>query len=74
MPVTLDQVLQKVAASDTTADRDRLRRTVMDTILALGHEVAPNGEVYNPAEGSYRPPANRVVARNENGFRFRKRY
>lgn len=48
--VTLDQVLARVAAADTTADRDRLRRTVLDTIAALGlHVHPPTGEVYDPA-------------------------
>jgi len=46
----LDAVLERVAAADTTADRDQLRRTVLDTIAALGLEVARSGEVYNPAE------------------------
>lgn len=45
----LDVVLERVAASDTTAERDRLRRTVLDTIAALGLQVARDGEVYNPA-------------------------
>lgn len=50
MPVKLDAVLERVAAADTTADRDQLRRTVLDTIAALGLYVAKSGEVYNPAE------------------------
>lgn len=48
--MTLDAVLDRVAESDTTADRDRLRRTVLDTIAALGLEVNPQTrEVYSPA-------------------------
>lgn len=47
--MTLDAVLDRVAAADTTADRDQLRRTVMDTIAALGLEVHPRTrEVYDP--------------------------
>lgn len=54
MPVTLEAVIEKVAAADTTADRDRLRRTILDTIAALGLSVDRAGQVYNEAEGCYR--------------------
>lgn len=65
MAVTVEAVLEKVAAADTTADRDQLRRTVLDTIAALGLEVDRRGEVYNPAEGCYRPAPVKHVANNQ---------
>lgn len=39
--MTVDALLELVAAADTTADRDRLRRTVMDTLEVLGLVVDP---------------------------------
>jgi hypothetical protein len=45
----LDAVLERVAAVDTTADHGDVRRLVLETIAALGLEVARDGEVYNPA-------------------------
>jgi hypothetical protein len=63
--VTLSQVLERVAEADTTVDRDVQRRIVIDTIRALGHEVANDGQVYNPAEGCYRPAPVRVVPRDQ---------
>lgn len=72
MAVTVEAVLEKVAAADTTADRDQLRRTVMDTIAALGLEVDRRGEVYNPAEGCYRPAPVRTV-RNDQRWASRRR-
>jgi hypothetical protein len=65
MPVTLNQVLEQVALADTTIDRDVQRRTVIDTIRALGLVVANDGQVHNPAEGSYAPARPRVVARDQ---------
>jgi hypothetical protein len=46
----LDVVIDRVAAADMTVERDRMRRTVLEVIAALGLEVARDGEVYNPAE------------------------
>jgi hypothetical protein len=45
----LNDVIDRVAAADTTADGSQLRRTVLDTIAALGMAVDARGEVYNPA-------------------------
>jgi hypothetical protein len=65
MAVTLNQGLEQVAAADTTIDRDIQRRTVLDTIRALGLQVANDGQVCNPAEGCYRSPPVRVVPRDQ---------
>jgi hypothetical protein len=68
--MTVDAVIERVAAADATADRDRLRRTVLDTIAALGLEVnTQTREVYNPAEGAYR---SRIP--EQTGVRFKRRY
>jgi hypothetical protein len=64
MPRTLNQVLEEVAAADSTVDRDVQRRTVLDAIKALGLEVANDGQVYNPAEGNY-SSSPRVVPRDQ---------
>lgn len=55
MAVTLDKVLDRAAAATPDADRQQLERTVREVIAACGLDVAPSGEVYNPAEGAYRP-------------------
>jgi hypothetical protein len=67
--MTIEAVLARVAESDTTADRDQLRRTVLDTIAALGLYVnTKTGEVYNPA------PAPRSTIPQQTGVRFKRRY
>lgn len=74
MPRTLEQVLDDCAADQPTADRDQLRRTIIRAIKSCGWLVAPNGQIYNEAEGCYPVRPAKVVSRNENGFRFRRRY
>ncbi len=71
MPLFLTTVLDTVAEADTTADRDQLRRTVLDTIAALGLQVARDGEVYDPAQGVRRAPPSYPEGRN---VRLRGRY
>lgn len=72
MPRTLNQVLEEVAAADTTVDRDIQRRTVLDAIRALGLAVANDGQVYNPAEGCYRTQP-QVVPRDQRWSPGRRR-
>ena len=43
----LPAVIARVSPEDP--DRDRIRRVVLETIAALGLDVARDGEVYNPA-------------------------
>jgi hypothetical protein len=65
----LDQVLARVTERDTTGlDDDLLKRTVLETIAALGLEVnARNGEVYDPA------PKPSLVPMQTTRVRFRRR-
>ena len=52
----LPAVLSRVSPEDP--DRDRIRRVVLETIAALGLDVARDGEVYNPAgDTAWKPPA-----------------
>lgn len=44
----LDAVLARVAAKEPAIERDALRRTVLETIVALGFHVATDGEVCDP--------------------------
>jgi hypothetical protein len=60
----LDQVLARVTERDTTGlDDDLLKRTVLETIAALGLEVnTKSGEVYDPApSSSWQTPEQRNV-------------
>ena len=58
MPVRFAEVVARVEAAKPIS----IEQTVREAIAALGHEVAPTGEVYNPAEGSYREPARTIRA------------
>jgi hypothetical protein len=73
--MTLEAVIERVAAADSTADRDRLRRTVLDTIAALGLEVHPETrQVYSPAALEERMQRSRPSLPQQTGVRFRRRY
>ena len=56
MPVKLADVLARAKAREPELDGGRLQRLVLETIAACGLQVAGNGELFNPAEGAYRPP------------------
>jgi hypothetical protein len=59
--VTVTRVVEQVEA----AKPQTIEETVREVIRALGHEVANDGQVYNPAEGCYRPAPVRVVPRDQ---------
>lgn len=48
MPVRLSQIMDRVTASEPSADRSQLERTVRETIAALGMHVGRDGEVCDP--------------------------
>jgi hypothetical protein len=56
MPVKLADVIARAKATEPELDDGRILRLVSNLIAACGLEVADNGEVFNPAEGSYRQP------------------
>lgn len=66
----LSDIVDRVAAADTTADRQQLRRTVVDTIAALGLQVDARGEVYSPAPApAYTAPVQRHARWSGSGRR-----
>jgi hypothetical protein len=54
MPVKLEDVIASVNACAPALDTENARHVAVAAVRALGLDVAPNGELYNPAEGAYR--------------------
>jgi hypothetical protein len=55
MALWLDDILARIEQSrPSSLHITDARRIVLETIAACGLEVAPTGEVFNPAEGAYR--------------------
>lgn len=54
MAIKLDDVLATAKQAEPELGNERMERLVLKLIAACGLEVAPTGEVFNPAEGSYR--------------------
>lgn len=72
MPVLFADAFRRVKARAPELEDERIEQLVLEAAAAFGLEVAPNGEVYNPAEGSYRPAPTRVVPRDQR-FSARRR-
>jgi hypothetical protein len=70
MPVTLNQVVDHVAAMEPETDRKKISATVRETIMAIGLPVdSRTGEVYSPAP----PPSNVPKQRNVRWYGGRRR-
>jgi hypothetical protein len=54
MPVKLEDVIASVKVAAPELEQTAAQRAAVAAVRACGLDVAPNGELFNPAEGAYR--------------------
>jgi hypothetical protein len=64
MPVRFADVVADAKLEAPELADEQLECVLLKAIRRCGWDVSPGGEVYNPAEGAYRPEQN-VVPRND---------
>lgn len=72
MPVLFADVMRDAKELEPELEDERLESLALRILKRSGLEVSRTGEVFNPAEGAYRPALPRVVPRDQR-FAARRR-
>lgn len=73
MPVSFADVMRDAKEQEPELEDERLESLALRMLRRCGLEVSRSGDVYNPAEGAYRPAPARVVPRDQKYSARRRR-